>query len=54
MSDFDDVATARRPAARDVKGTGIGRKLSRTPAPVGALTGPGREMPANDDRMRKA
>jgi uncharacterized protein YjiS (DUF1127 family) len=54
MSDFDDVATARRPAARDVEGTGIGRKPSRKPAPVGAVTDSSREMPANDDRMRKA
>ena len=54
MSDFDNVATARSPSARDVERAGIGRKPSRTPAPVGAVTGTGREMPANDDRMRKA
>ena len=57
-SDFDDVATARGSAARDVAGddemTGVRRKPSRTPASVGAVTSSGLETPANDDRMRKA
>jgi len=57
-SDFDDVATARGPAPGDVAGdderTGVRRKPSQTPAPVGAVTASGIEMPANDDRMRKA
>jgi uncharacterized protein YjiS (DUF1127 family) len=57
-SDFDDVATARGLAAGEVAGdderTGVRRKPSRTPASIGAVTAPGIEMPANDDRMRKA
>jgi uncharacterized protein YjiS (DUF1127 family) len=57
-SDFDDVATARGPAASDVAGdderTGVRRKPPQTPAFVVAVTASGIEMPANDDRMRKA
>ena len=57
-SDFDDVATARGLAAREVAGdderTGVRRKPSRTPASIGAVTASDLERPANDDRMRRA
>jgi uncharacterized protein YjiS (DUF1127 family) len=53
-SDFDDVAMARGPSAGDVERTAVGREPSRMPASVGAVTASGIEMPANDDRMRKA
>jgi len=53
-SDFDDVATARRPAARGVERTGVDRRPSRTPASLGAVTAPDLERPANDDGMRRA
>ena len=57
-SDFNDVATAPRPAARDVAGdeerTGFRDKRSRTPASVSAVTASDLERPANDDRMRQA
>jgi uncharacterized protein YjiS (DUF1127 family) len=57
-NDFDDVATARGQVGGDVGGddgrTGVHRQPSQTPASVGAVTASGIEMPANDDRMRKA
>jgi hypothetical protein len=57
-SNFDDVATARGPAAGDVAGdderTDVRRQPSQAPASVGAVTASGFEMPANDDRVRKA
>ena len=57
-SDFNDVATAPRPAAWDVAGdeerTGFRDKRSRTPASVSAVTASDLERPANDDRMRQA
>ena len=57
-SDFGDVAIARDLATREVAGdderTGVRRKPSRTPVSIGAVTAPGIEMLANDDRMRKA
>ena len=57
-SDFDDVSTKRGPAASDVAGddekTDVRGQPAQTPALVAAVTASGIEMPANDDRMRKA
>jgi uncharacterized protein YjiS (DUF1127 family) len=58
IGDFDDVATALGPVARDVDGdderTDIRGKPSLTPASIGALTASRLETPANDDRARQA
>jgi uncharacterized protein YjiS (DUF1127 family) len=54
MSDFDEVATARSPVTGDDERTDIRGKPLLAPASIGGVAASAIEMPANDDRVRKA